>query len=45
MNAGKYMTAKEYAEKNGISLKTVYNKIKRKELKTRKVLSTTLIQL
>jgi len=45
MNETKYMTVKEYAEKYCISLKTVYNKIERGELKIRKVLNTTLIQV
>ena len=40
-----YITVKDYAKKHGISLKTVYNKIDRGELKTKKVLSTTLIQV
>lgn len=41
----KYMTVKDYADKFGITVQTVYNKIKNKELETKKVLSTTLVKL
>ena len=40
-----YMTVKEYAVKYGITVQTVYNKIKNKELKTKSVLSTTLVKV
>lgn len=40
-----YMTVKEYAAKYGITVQTVYNKIKNKELKTKIVLSTTLVKV
>ena len=40
-----YMTVKDYSEKFGISLQTVYNKIKNKELETKKVLHTTLVKV
>lgn len=39
------MTVKEYAAKYGITVQTVYNKIKEKELKTKKVLNTTLVKV
>ena len=41
----KYMTVKEYAAKYGITVQTVYNKIKEKELETKKVLNTTLVKV
>lgn len=41
----KYCTVKDYAAKFGLSLQTVYNKIKNKELETKKILNTTLIKL
>lgn len=41
----KYMTVKDYADKFGITVQTVYNKIKNKELETKKILHTTLIKL
>ena len=34
----KYMTVKDYADKFGITVQTVYNKIKNKELETKKML-------
>lgn len=40
-----YMTVKEYAAKYGITVQTVYNKIKNKELETKIVLSTTLVKV
>ena len=40
-----YMTVKEYAAKYGMTVQTVYNKIKNKELKTKTVLSTTLVKV
>lgn len=42
---GKYLTVKDYADKHGITVQTVYNKIKNKELETKKVLNTTLIKV
>lgn len=39
------MTVREYASKYGITIQTVYNKIKSKELETKKILSTTLVKL
>ena len=41
----KYITVKDYADKFGITVQTVYNKIKNKELETKKILHTTLIKL
>ena len=40
-----YMTVKEYASKHGITVQTVYNKIKNKELETNTLLSTTLVKV
>ncbi|RTL01713.1 MAG: DNA-binding protein [Proteobacteria bacterium] len=40
-----YLTVKDYAQKYGITVQTVYNKIKNKELKTKKVLHTTLVKV
>lgn len=40
-----YLTVKDYAQKYGITVQTVYNKIKNKELKTKKVLNTTLVKV
>lgn len=39
----KYLTPKEYAEKRGVSLQTVYNWIKWKHVETRKYMDKTLI--
>ena len=39
------MTVKEYAEKHGMTVQTVYNKIKSKELQTKKILHTTLVKV
>lgn len=41
----KYMTVKDYADKFGMTVQTVYNKIKNKELETKKVLHTTLVKV
>lgn len=41
----KYMTVKDYADKFGITVQTVYNKIKSKELETKKILHTTLVKV
>jgi hypothetical protein len=41
----KYITVKDYADKFGITVQTVYNKIKNKELETKKILHTTLVKL
>lgn len=41
----KYMTVKDYADKFGITVQTVYNKIKSKELQTKKILHTTLVKV
>lgn len=40
-----YITVKDYADKFGITVQTVYNKIKNKELETKKILHTTLIKV
>jgi predicted transcriptional regulator len=40
-----YMTVKDYASKFGITVQTVYNKIKNKELETKKILHTTLVKV
>lgn len=40
-----YMTVKEYAEKYGMTVQTVYNKIKAKELETKKMLHITLVKV
>jgi predicted DNA-binding transcriptional regulator AlpA len=41
----KYMTVKEYATRFSLNQKTVYNKIERGEIKTKKVLNTTLVEV
>lgn len=44
----KYITVKEYAERNGLNLKTVYNHINTEKIpkeRIKKVLNTTLIRL
>ena len=41
----KYMTVKDYADKFGITVQTVYNKIKNKELETKVILHTTLVKV
>ena len=41
----KYITVKDFADKIGLSLQTVYIKINNKELETKKILNTTLIKL
>lgn len=40
-----YMTVKDYADKFGMTVQTVYNKIKNKELETKKILHTTLVKV
>lgn len=40
-----YMTVKDYAHKYGMTVQTVYNKIKSKELQTKKILHTTLVKV
>ena len=44
-NKPKYMTVKDYADKFGITVQTVYNKIKNKELETKVILHTTLVKV
>ncbi len=44
-NKPKYVTVKDYAIKHGITVQTVYNKIKNKELETKVILHTTLVKL
>ena len=44
-NKPKYVTVKDYAIKYGITVQTVYNKIKNKELETKVILHTTLVKL
>lgn len=41
----RYMTVKDYAGKFGMTVQTVYNKIKNKELETKKILNTTLVKV
>lgn len=41
----KYLTVKDYADKFGITVQTVYNRIKNKELETKIILNTTLVKL
>jgi len=41
----KYMEIKEYANKYGVSLKTVYNWIKAGKVKTKKMLNAQLIEI
>lgn len=43
MNTEKYMPVKEYAEKKGIPLSTVYKMIKDKTVKSKKIGSYTLV--
>lgn len=45
MNNKTYVSPEEYAGKYDVSLKTVYNKIKRGELKTKRFFKKTLIEL
>lgn len=40
-----YMTVKDFADKYGMTVQTVYNKIKNKELVTKKILHTTLVRV
>ena len=44
MKNKKYLTVKEYALKNGVTERTVYNWIKEKKVKTKKIYSSTVIE-
>jgi hypothetical protein len=40
-----YNTPQEYSELKGVTVQTVYNWIKNKEVKTRKLMDKTLVEL
>ena len=40
-----YATPTEYASNKGVTVQTVYNWIKQKEIKTRKLMDKTLIEV
>ena len=40
-----YATIQEYADKFGITIQTVYNRIKDKRLETKKLMGNTLVKL
>ena len=44
MNLDGYMTVSEYAEKNNVTVQSVYQKIKRGNLRTRKIGQLTLVK-
>lgn len=45
INNTKYATIQEYADIYGITIQTVYNKIKDKKLDTKKLFGSTLVRL
>ena len=40
-----YLTIQEYADKFGITIQTVYNRIRDKKLETKKLMGLTLVRL
>lgn len=45
INNTQYATIQEYADKFGITIQTVYNRIKDKKLETKKFMGNTLVKL
>ena len=45
INEIQYATIQEYADKYGITIQTVYNRIKSKTVDTKKLMGTTLVKL
>jgi len=45
INDKKYLTIKEYSAANGVTVQTIYNRIKDKTLSTKKILDKTLIEV
>ena len=44
VNNEQYITLQEYAERENVTIQTVYNWIKNKKVETKKIMNTTLIK-
>lgn len=45
INGEQYLTLHEYAKEKGVTIQTVYNHLKSKQLETKKIMNVTLIKL
>ena len=45
INGARHMTVHEYAKEKGVTIQTVYNWIKTKEVETKRCMNMTLIKL